>query len=51
MKWEELQIKETGIGGGWEHPKFDDARNEFDMIIFIISRNDRVVKGILVVGK
>ena len=47
MKWEELQIKETGIGGGWNHPKFDDARKEFDTIIFIISRKDRIAEGIL----
>ena len=36
MECEELQIKETGIGGGWNHPKFDDARKEFDTMIFII---------------
>ena len=47
MKWEEVQIKETGIRGGWEHPKFDDARKEFDIMIFIISRRDRVAEGIL----
>ena len=47
MKWEELQIKETGIGGGWNHPKFDDARKEFNTMIFIISRKDRVAEGIL----
>ena len=47
MKWEELQIKETGIGGGWNHPKFDNTRKEFDTMIFIISRKDRVAEGIL----
>ena len=45
MKWEELQIKETGIGGGWNHPKFDKARKEFDTMISIISRKDRVAEG------
>ena len=47
MEWEELQIKETGIGGGWNHPKFDSARKEFDTMIFIISRKDTVAEGIL----
>ena len=47
MKWEELQIKETGIGGGWNHPKFNNARKEFDTMIFIISRKDRIAEGIL----
>ena len=47
MEWEELQIKETGIGGNWNHPKFDNARKEFDTMIFIISRKDRVAEGIL----
>ena len=47
MKCEELQIKEIGVGGGWNHPKFDNARKEFNMIIFIISRKDRVAEGIL----
>ena len=47
MKWEELQIKETGIGGGWNHPKFDNAREEFDTMTFIISRKDRAAEGIL----
>ena len=48
MKWEELQIEETGIEGGWNHPKFDDARKEFDTMILIISRNwDRVAEGSL----
>ena len=46
MKWEELQIKETGIGGGSEHPKFNNARKEFDMMIFIILKKDRVAEGI-----
>ena len=45
MKWEDLQIEETGIGGGWNHPKFDDARKEFDTMIFIVSRKDRVAEG------
>ena len=44
INWEELRIKETVIGGGWEHPKFDDARKEFDTMIFIISRKDRVAE-------
>ena len=39
--------KETGIGGDWNHPKFDDARKEFNTMIFIISRKDRVAEGIL----
>ena len=47
MKWEELQIKETGIRGGWNHPKFDNTRKEFGTMIFIISRKDRVAEGIL----
>ena len=47
MKWEELQIKETGIRGGWNHAKFNNARKEFYTIIFIISRKDRVAEGIL----
>ena len=46
MNREELQIKEAGIGGGWNHPKFDDARKEFDTI-FIISRKDRIAERIL----
>ena len=45
MKWEKLQIKETGIGGGWNHPKFDKARKKFDTMISIISRKDRVAEG------
>ena len=36
MEWEELQIEETGTGGGWNHPEFDKARKEFDMMISII---------------
>ena len=47
MEWEELQIKETGIGGGWNHPKVDKARKEFNTMISIISRKDRVAEGIL----
>ena len=47
MEWEELQIKETGIGGGWNHPEFDKDIKEFDTMIFIISRKDRVAEGIL----
>ena len=46
MKWEELQIKETGIGGGLNHLTFDDAR-KFYMIIFVILRKDRAAEGIL----
>ena len=42
-----LQIKETGIGGGWNHPEFDKARKEFDTMISIISRKDRVAEGVL----
>ena len=47
MEWEELQIKDTGIGGGWNHPEFDKARKEFDTMTFTISRKDRVAEGIL----
>ena len=47
MEWEELQIKETGIGRGWNHPEFDKAKKEFDTMISIISRKDRVAEGVL----
>ena len=47
MEWEDLQIKETGIRGGWNHPEINKARKEFDTMISIISRKDRVAEGIL----
>ena len=47
MEWEELQIEETGIRGGWNHTEFDKARKEFDTMISIISGKDRVAEGVL----
>ena len=42
-----MGVKETGIGGGWNHPEFDKARKEFHTMITIISRKDRVAEGVL----
>ena len=44
--WEALQIAETGIGGGWNDPKFKEFQEEFGTMISIISGKDRVVEGI-----